>query len=119
MTNACQNARCGDGIVRADADEGESCDDGNEINTDVPDECQAARCGTGSPVKTSPRAPRAMGRATTATTTTMTPATTVDTLRRWCEATDLSGADEGAEACDDGNEEDGTTAQRLRHRHLR
>ena len=66
------------------------------------------RAAVRSPVKTSPRAPRAMRRATTATTTTMTPATTVKTRCGGGVArTDLSGADEGAEACDDGNEEDG------------
>ncbi len=42
-TNACQNARCGDGIVRTGTEE---CDDGNAVNTDgCTNSCKNAKCG--------------------------------------------------------------------------
>ncbi len=41
----CQNARCGDGHVRAGV---ESCDDGNQVNTDAcTNDCAAPSCGDG------------------------------------------------------------------------
>ncbi len=44
-TNSCQNAECGDGIVRAGQ---EACDDGNQDDTDAcTSACEAARCGDG------------------------------------------------------------------------
>ena len=51
-TNACQNAACGDGIVRGDLDLGvvgaEGCDDGNaEDNDACLSSCQPATCGDG------------------------------------------------------------------------
>ena len=51
-TNGCDVARCGDGVSRADLEQGEEgfevCDDGNDLDTDAcSNACQPARCGDG------------------------------------------------------------------------
>ena len=51
-TNQCEDARCGDGILRLDLDPsqagGEACDDGNDNDNDqCTNQCQIAICGDG------------------------------------------------------------------------
>ena len=51
-TNQCEDARCGDGIVRLDIEanqsNGEACDDGNDNDNDqCTNQCQLAVCGDG------------------------------------------------------------------------
>ena len=48
LRNACELARCGDGIVRLDAEAPEECDDGNaDDGDDCLPNCMEARCGDG------------------------------------------------------------------------
>ena len=110
-TNACERARCGDGVTRVDLTEDaegfEACDDGNTVETDAcSDQCAQSTCGDGIV-----RQDRSEGdadfeacddgnRATDdACLNTCAVAQCGDGVRR----SDLTEGEAGFEACDDGN----------------
>ena len=110
-TNACERARCGDGVTRVDLTEDaegfEACDDGNTVETDAcSNQCAQSTCGDGIV-----RQDRSEGdadfeacddgnRATDdACLNTCAAARCSDGVRR----SDITEGEAATEACDDGN----------------
>ncbi len=113
-TNACERARCGDGVTRIDqapdSEEFEACDDGNTRETDgCSNRCTTSRCGDGIV-----RLDRSEGDSdfehcddgnrddADACRNDCAPAICGDGVVR----ADLGATDDGFEACDDGNSVD-------------
>ncbi|MBM64789.1 MAG: hypothetical protein CMH55_00980 [Myxococcales bacterium] len=113
-TNACELARCGDGIQRTDGAPGdpgyEACDDGNTVDNDLcRTNCELARCGDG--VVAAALAEGDLGFEACDDGNE----TDTDACRRDCRLarcgdgvvrSDLAPDAAGFEACDDGNDED-------------
>ena len=102
--NTCEAASCGDGVRGP----GEECDDGNGDDLDAcSNGCRAAAVATGcaNPVRL----------ATTEIGSTRTPArTSVPRALQAMDHEDIAQGQEGFEARDDGNEDNGDTYQHLR-----